>query len=61
METPVKPAAKLPNPWREHYSPSLYSNFLPLDLSELDHLNSFIERMNQRPAVRAAMKVEGLI
>lgn len=40
---------------------TFWSNFLPLDLSEFNHLNSFIERMSQRPAVQAAMKAEGLI
>ncbi|MGZ2433714.1 glutathione S-transferase [Rhizobium pisi] len=38
-----------------------WRNFIPIDLPGLGHLDAFIQRMKERPAVQAAMKAEGLI
>ncbi|MBB4116502.1 glutathione S-transferase [Rhizobium sp. BK226] len=38
-----------------------WRSFIPIDLPGLRHVDSFIQRMKERPAVQAAMKAEGLI
>jgi glutathione S-transferase len=38
-----------------------WSKFVHLDVSDLTHLQAFMARVAQRPAVRAAMQAEGLL
>lgn len=38
-----------------------WSRFVGLDLSDLEHLNRLMANIQQRPAVQAAMKAEGLL
>lgn len=38
-----------------------WSKFVQLDISDLAHLQAFMARVAQRPAVRAAMQAEGLL
>jgi glutathione S-transferase len=38
-----------------------WAKFVQLDLGDLDHLQSFVRRVQQRPAVREAMRAEGLL
>ncbi len=37
-----------------------WAGFAKVDISGLQHLNAFIERMNARPGVKAALQAEGL-
>ncbi len=38
-----------------------WARFVKLDLSDLPHLKAFMNRVGQRPAVREAMRAEGLL
>ena len=38
-----------------------WAQFVGLDISELQHLQAYRERILARPAVQAAMKAEGLL
>jgi glutathione S-transferase len=43
------------------YTVSRWTKPLGIDISALRHLGDFMQRMEARPAVQAALKAEGLI